>query len=290
MNVTPKQIRRTNAMLTGGTWFLIAGVVFYSLLTTTPFVADHTAHGWQKSAPLLGLMVDVAFVMALQADSVLAQLGVRGGRWPVAFRWFTGTASVFLNTWRSIALHDAVGVAVHLIAPALLLIVAEVSPVYRRRMATALAAAETPTAATRDTGGAPAATTAFQGAERAPLVAPEVAPPPAAPAAPVPAAPLVICGATLPVPALPPRPEVDKQEAGDEAAGQGDAPLKSRRLSAEEAMIRIRAGWVAGESATEVATAATRARSYVHKVYARLDAERPKPLPGQTAIPVDTAA
>ncbi len=290
MNVTAKQIRRTNRLLSAGTWFLIAGVVFYSLLTTTPFVADHTAHGWQKSAPLLGLMVDVAFVMALQADSVLAQLGAKGGRWPVAFRWFTGNASVFLNTWRSIALHDAVGVAVHLIAPALLLIVAEVSPVYRRRMATALTTAETTATATRATGDAPAATPAFQGAAPAPEVAPQVAPPTAAPTALAPVTPLVICGATLPVPALSPAPEVVKQEAGDGPAAEDDAPLKSRRLSAEEALIRIRAGWVAGESATDVAVAATRARSYVQKVYARLDAERPKPLQSQTAVPVGTAA
>lgn len=290
MNVTPQQIRRTNRLLSAGTWFLIGGVVFYSLLTTTPFVADHTARGWQKSAPLLGLMVDVAFVMALQADSVLAQLGVKGGRWPVAFRWFTGTASVFLNTWRSIALHDPVGVTVHLIAPALLLIVAEVSPVYRRRMATALATAETPAAVTRDTGDAPPATTAFQAAAPPSPVAPEVAPAPAPPTAPAPVAPLVICGSTLPVPALPPHPEVDTQEAGDDADAGDDAPLKSHRLSSDEAMIRIRAGWVAGESATDVAAAATRSRAYVYKVYSQLDTERPKPLPGQSEIPIGTAA
>lgn len=289
MNVTAKQIRRTNKVLTCGTWFLIAGVVFYSLLTTTPFVADHTAHGWQKSAPLLGLMVDVAFVMALQADSVLAQLGAKGGRWPVTFRWFTGTASVFLNTWRSIALHDAVGVAVHLIAPALLLIAAEVSPVYRRRMATALAAAETPAAVTPDAGDAPGVTPGVPPAVPAPPVAPEVAPAPVVPVAPVPVVPLVICGSTLPVPALSPRPEVDAQEADDAPDADDDAPLKRSRLSSEDAMIRIRAGWVAGESATDVATAATRSRSYVQKVYARLDAVRANTGTGQTEPPAQAA-
>ncbi len=144
-HVDPKVIRRTNTVLTAGTWFLIVGVVFYSLMTTTPFVAAHSAPGWEWSGFVLGLMVDVAFVMALQADSVLARYGAADpGPWPRRFRFFTGGASVFLNVWSAVQARDWVGVAVHLIAPALLLIVAEVGPVYRRAMAEALARAEQP--------------------------------------------------------------------------------------------------------------------------------------------------
>lgn len=129
-----KTITRTRRVLTGGRWFLIIGLVFYSAMTTTPFVARHSAWSW--SGWVLGLIVDVAFIMALSAESTLAKYGVTGlGGWPVAFRWVTGAASVFLNVWLSVAAHDWVGVAVHVIAPALVMLLAEVGPRYMAALA-----------------------------------------------------------------------------------------------------------------------------------------------------------
>ncbi|MFF7361051.1 hypothetical protein [Streptomyces sp. NPDC008125] len=129
-----KTITRTRRVLTGGRWFLIIGLVFYSAMTTTPFVAGHSAWSW--SGWVLGLIVDVAFIMALSAESTLAKYGVTGlGAWPVAFRWITGLASVFLNTWLSVAARDWVGVAVHVIAPALVMLLAEVGPRYMAALA-----------------------------------------------------------------------------------------------------------------------------------------------------------
>lgn len=130
-----KSIQRTRKVLIGARWFLILGLVFYSLMTTTPFVSEHSEWDWSGFA--LGLIVDAAFIMSLQADSTLAMLGVRLSGWPVAFRWFTGCASVFLNIWVSVARGDYVGVAVHLIAPALVMLLAEVGPVYLAALAEA---------------------------------------------------------------------------------------------------------------------------------------------------------
>lgn len=289
MNVTPKQIRRTNRLLTAGTWFLIVGVVFYSLLTTTPFVAEHTAHGWQKSAPLLGLMVDVAFVMALQADSVLAQLGASGGRWPLLFRWFTGGASVFLNTWHAISAGDAVGVAVHLIAPALLLLVAEVGPVYRRRMAAALAAAEAPS-------GRPVVNTERDGVVSP--VSPEVSPAPADRPTPAPELPQVTTGGHAPVPGVSyvySAPEITLAGTGYEPiaiCGGGHLPVPAvperERLSTEAARDAIVRAYRGGLSVRDAARRATRGASQVQRVYAELKAQ--EPIPGQTEIPVGAAA
>lgn len=145
--LTPSQktIRRTRRVLTGGRWFLIIGLVFYSLMTTTPFVAEHSEWAW--SGPALGLIVDAAFIMALSAESTLAKYGMTDlGAWPAGFRWFTGLSSVFLNIWVSVANRDPVGVAVHLIAPALVMLLAEVGPIYMaalaRAEATALSAPE----------------------------------------------------------------------------------------------------------------------------------------------------
>jgi hypothetical protein len=127
---------RTRKVLVGGRWFLILGLVFYSLMTTTPFVSAHSE--WEWSGWVLGLIVDAAFIMALSAESTLAKYGVTQlGKWPVAFRWITGLASVFLNVWLSVSEHDWVGVAVHLIAPALVMLLAEVGPVYMKALADA---------------------------------------------------------------------------------------------------------------------------------------------------------
>lgn len=131
-----KTITRTRRVLVGGRWFLIIGLVFYSLMTTTPFVSAHSEWAW--SGWVLGLIVDAAFIMALSAESTLAKYGVtKLGKWPVAFRWLTGLSSVFLNVWLSVSARDWVGVAVHLIAPALVMLLAEVGPVYMKALADA---------------------------------------------------------------------------------------------------------------------------------------------------------
>jgi hypothetical protein len=142
-------LQRTSRVITSGSWFIIAGVVTYSLMVTTPFVAEHSPVGpWQYAAPILGLMMDVAFVMSLQADSVLAQHGVGElGPWPRAFRWLTGLGSLFLNVWSSVQHGDGTGVAIHALAPVLLLFLSEVGPVWRRAMAELIWGAEVAAAA-----------------------------------------------------------------------------------------------------------------------------------------------
>ncbi|MCQ4046700.1 hypothetical protein [Streptantibioticus rubrisoli] len=253
--VDPRAIRRTNAVLSAGTWFIITGVVFYSLMTTTPFVAAHSARGWEWSGFVLGLMVDAAFVMALQADSLLSGYGVADpGPWPRRFRFFTGGASVFLNTWHAVEGRDWVGVAVHLIAPALLLIVAEVGPVYRRAMADALARAEASTE---------------QATPSAPVSTP----------VPVPVAEQVPSQVTEEdTPAV----HVDAEPAEEPAEVDAEEPA---RLSTEEARKVIEYGWTHGLSVRETAEAATRSVSYVGSRYKRLDDERgPRPVAGQLSL------
>lgn len=294
--VDPQVIRRTNATLTGGTWFLILGVVVFSLMTTTPFVAQHSA--WRQAAPLLGLMTDAAFVMALQADSVLARYGVaEPGGWPRAFRWFTGLATVFLNVWESVQAQDWTGVAVHLVGPALLLIVAEVAPVYRRAMAEALRRAES---AKVDTLGGQVDGPAAHLVVSTPSTLP-------APAAPVAQAAQVkpVCTPVAQVDA--PAAQVDAPNAQEgTTAAQPDAlsgvvdtlgahlvdtpadkvdALEAVRLSTPEARKVIERAWRDGVSTREAARLSTRSASYVGKVFSALDATKgPRPVAGQLAL------
>ncbi|MFC9678136.1 DUF2637 domain-containing protein [Streptomyces sp. NPDC056949] len=102
--------------------------------------------------------------------------------------------------------------------------------------------------------------------ERDTAPAPEdipVSPAPCPVLAPAEESPLVICGAHVPVPAVPPRPKLDMEGARQ----------------------AIESAWRDGLSIREAARVSTRSPSQVQRVYARLDAARGvQPMPGQTTL------
>ncbi|MER7691198.1 hypothetical protein [Streptomyces sp. NPDC097610] len=126
-----KSITRTRRVVDSMLWTIAGGSVVFSLMTGAPFVSTHSH--WQWTGWLLPLLVDAALVLSLSADSILSRHGVKSGNWATGFRWVTGLASLFLNCWSAIAAGDWIGVAVHSIAPVILICSAEVSPVYRRK-------------------------------------------------------------------------------------------------------------------------------------------------------------
>ncbi|MCM1939907.1 DUF2637 domain-containing protein [Streptomyces sp. G3] len=136
------QTRSAERALSGGTWLIVCGAMLYSILTVTPLMAAHTAEAWDWTAPILPLVVDAAVVIVVKLDDVLARLGGHGGRWPVVLRWMTGLMTLALNTADSALKKDLVGVAVHAVAPLLLIVTAETSLAYRRAIAAAVAVAE----------------------------------------------------------------------------------------------------------------------------------------------------
>ncbi|MFD7643019.1 DUF2637 domain-containing protein [Kitasatospora sp. NPDC059795] len=148
--VTPQQVRSAERILSFGTWTITFGAVLYSMLTVTPLMSAHSPEGWGWTAPILPLVVDAAVVIVVRMDGLLARLGGDGGRWPVVLRWMTGVATVLLNVGESALKRDAVGVAVHSVAPLLLIVTAETSLAYRRSIARAVAAREAHERAERD--------------------------------------------------------------------------------------------------------------------------------------------
>ncbi|MFF0667758.1 DUF2637 domain-containing protein [Streptomyces tendae] len=136
------QTRSAERALSGGTWLIVCGAMLYSILTVTPLMAAHTAEAWDWTAPILPLVVDAAVVIVVKLDDVLARLGGQGGRWPIVLRWMTGLMTLALNTADSALKKDLVGVAVHSVAPLLLIVTAETSLAYRRAIARAVAAQE----------------------------------------------------------------------------------------------------------------------------------------------------
>ncbi|MFJ2610521.1 DUF2637 domain-containing protein [Streptomyces sp. NPDC087425] len=121
-----------------GTWLIVAGAMLYSVLTVTPLMAAHTPDRWDWTAPILPLVVDAAVVIVVRLDSVLARLGGDGGRWSVTLRWMTGAMTLALNIADSALKKDLVGVAVHAVAPLLLIVTAETSLAYRRAITDAV--------------------------------------------------------------------------------------------------------------------------------------------------------
>ncbi|MFG3245022.1 DUF2637 domain-containing protein [Streptomyces sp. NPDC048187] len=144
------QTRSAERALSGGTWLIVCGAMLYSILTVTPLMAKHTAEAWDWTAPILPLVVDAAVVIVVKLDDVLARLGGEGGRWPIVLRWMTGLMTLALNTADSALKKDLVGVAVHSVAPLLLIVTAETSLAYRRAIARAVAALEAEQEAVRE--------------------------------------------------------------------------------------------------------------------------------------------
>ncbi|MEV5204369.1 DUF2637 domain-containing protein [Streptomyces sp. NPDC053720] len=132
------QIRSADRALSVGTWLIVGGAMLYSILTVTPLAARHTAEKWQWTAPILPLVVDAAVVIVVRLDATLARLGGRGGRWPIVLRWMTGCMTLALNVADSALASDLVGVAVHSVAPLLLIVTAETGLAYRRAIAAAV--------------------------------------------------------------------------------------------------------------------------------------------------------
>lgn len=136
------QIRSAERALSAGTWLIVAGAMLYSILTVTPLAAEHTPDKWDWTAPILPLVVDAAVVIVVRLDAVLARLGGNGGRWPIALRWMTGCMTLALNVADSALKNDLVGVAVHAVAPLLLIVTAETGLAYRRAITAAVVALE----------------------------------------------------------------------------------------------------------------------------------------------------
>ncbi|MGI5457861.1 DUF2637 domain-containing protein [Streptomyces sp. CA-249302] len=145
------QIRSAERALSAGTWLIVAGAMLYSILTVTPLAAAHTPARWAWTAPILPLVVDAAVVIVVRLDAVLARLGGNGGRWPIVLRWMTGCMTLALNVADSALKNDLVGVAVHAVAPLLLIVTAETGLAYRRAITAAVVAPEAKQQAERET-------------------------------------------------------------------------------------------------------------------------------------------
>ncbi|GHA29558.1 DUF2637 domain-containing protein [Streptomyces purpurascens] len=130
--LTSAQLESVEKTLARGTWAVTAGAVLFSVLTVTPLVERVTPDQWEWTAPILPLVVDAAVVIVIRLDATVARLGGDSGPWPGVLRWMTGLMTLLLNIGDSALKGDLVGVAVHSVAPLLLIVTAEAGLAYRR--------------------------------------------------------------------------------------------------------------------------------------------------------------
>jgi len=137
-SLTPGQVQSAERVLSAGTWGITAGAVLFSVFTVTPLVERVTPDGWGWTAPILPLVVDAAVVIVVRLDATVDRLRTKAGRWPAALRWLTGLMTLLLNIGDSALKGDATGVAVHSVAPLLLIVTAEAARSYRAAIGRAL--------------------------------------------------------------------------------------------------------------------------------------------------------
>lgn len=120
-------------------WVIAFGAIVFSMLTVTPLVQRVTPDGWDKTAPLLPLVVDAAVIIVVRMDATISGFNVKAGAWPTILRWMTGLFTLGLNIGDSALKGSLVGVCVHAVCPMLLIATSEAIPRYRRTIATAVA-------------------------------------------------------------------------------------------------------------------------------------------------------
>lgn len=222
--------------------------------------------------------IDLALIAALLGDAVLSRWQLDAGVWATRLRWYTGAATVVLNSWQAWADLDPAAIVLHTAMPVLLFVLAEAASPYRRGFAETVKRAAAVAAEEADT--APVSTPAPAEADTAD---------------------------TAPAPVLVQEPDTVYDHAADPALStmtpQDTAPADLRpvptpagadtggeRLDAKAARAAIEAAWETGLSVREAATRATRSASYAGTVYAQLTKARgPQPMRGQTAIDGEAA-
>jgi hypothetical protein len=123
-------------------WVIVFGAMLFSVLTVTPLVQRVTADEWDWVGPILPIVVDTAVVIVVRLDTILSAAQAKSSTWITTLRWMTGLFTWFLNIGDSALKSDGVGVAVHSVAPILLIVTSEASLAYRHALAVAVARVE----------------------------------------------------------------------------------------------------------------------------------------------------
>lgn len=138
-----EQIERVSRAIQTALWVIAAGSLVWTATTVTHLAVHHGAP--KEIAWILSPLVECALIAVLLGDGILSSYGAKASGWAIGLRWFAGLSSWLMNVWDSFGFHthkhhlaaspDAPGLLIHSIVPALLILLAEVAPRYRRQFA-----------------------------------------------------------------------------------------------------------------------------------------------------------
>ena len=118
----------------------LIAVALLALIFTTVNVQVFAAAGhpaWSfhwMIAWLLDPMASIALGTAIVFEGLLASYGRKVG-WLTATKWIAGLATLAMNVWSSVVAAVPSGVVLHMVAPCLVLLLAEAAPRVRRHLA-----------------------------------------------------------------------------------------------------------------------------------------------------------
>lgn len=127
------RVRTTGEWLGRALWVVAALALVFTMANVTTFAVQHHTPVW--IAWLLDPMASLTLLVVLVGDSVLSRHGMRVGAWSTLVKWGAGAATWAMNIWQAAITGDHAGVVLHSVAPALVIGLAEVTPVYRQRFA-----------------------------------------------------------------------------------------------------------------------------------------------------------
>ena len=127
------RVRGTGTLLGRGLWAVAGLALVFTMANVTRFATDHGTPVW--IAVLLDPMASVALMVVLIGESVLSRHGVRAGGWSAVLKLAAAASTWAMNVWSAAMAQDVAGVVLHSVPPALVILLAEVTPVYRVKFA-----------------------------------------------------------------------------------------------------------------------------------------------------------
>lgn len=127
------RVRTTGEWLGRALWVVAALALAFTCANVTQFATGHGTSVW--IAWLLDPMASLALLVVLIGEAVLSEHGYAAGGWSTVLKWAAGASTWVMNVWQSAQAKDTAGMVLHSVPPALVILLAEVTPLYRARFA-----------------------------------------------------------------------------------------------------------------------------------------------------------
>jgi hypothetical protein len=128
-----RRVERAGRITSRALWVVAAGVMTLAAWSVTAFAIAHDVG--PQVAWALDPLTGTALLVALHSEAILGKYGIRASGWGLVLRLLAGLSTWTMNVWQAAANRDPAAVVLHSVPPALLIVLAEAAPHYRRQFA-----------------------------------------------------------------------------------------------------------------------------------------------------------